>query len=105
MMKDTLYLKDSYIKQFATKVVEANDKFVFLDKTAFYTTSGGQQNDTGVMKTISGEYKVVSCRKIDGKISHEVDKPGLKIGDNVHCSIDWDRRYKLMRCHTAAHVL
>ncbi|MBU2634502.1 MAG: alanyl-tRNA editing protein, partial [Nanoarchaeota archaeon] len=51
------------------------------------------------------EYNVVYVGKFDGKISHEVDKEGLKVGDKVRGVLDWDRRYKLMRMHTASHIL
>lgn len=105
-MQGALYLEDSYLKEFEAEVKEvSNDNFIVLDKTAFYPKGGGQPNDTGTMKTESEEYKVVFCGKFSGKISHEVDKPGLKIGDKVNCVIDWDKRYKLMRSHTAAHIL
>jgi misacylated tRNA(Ala) deacylase len=49
-------------------------------------------------------FNVVFVGKFGGEISHEVDKPGLATGDKVHCVIDWERRYRLMRSHTAAHV-
>ncbi len=101
-----LYMHDSYLKEWDAVVASVKDgKFVILDKTAFYPKSGGQPYDTGVMICDGKEYKVVYAGKFGGKISHEIDKPGLKQGDKVHCKIDWDRRYKLMRMHTAAHVL
>ena len=51
------------------------------------------------------EFKVIYVGKFSGNISHEVDKPGLKIGDKVKCKIDWKRRYILMKLHTATHIL
>jgi Ser-tRNA(Ala) deacylase AlaX len=50
-------------------------------------------------------YNCVYVGKFSGEISHEVDRPGLREGDKVHCVLNWERRYKLMRSHTAAHVL
>jgi len=50
-------------------------------------------------------YNVVYVGKFSGEISHEVDRAGLKEGDRVHCVLNWKRRYKLMRSHTAAHTL
>jgi len=47
---------------------------------------------------------VIYVGKFSGEISHEVDHVGLKVGDRVHCVLNWERRYKLMRSHTAAHV-
>lgn len=103
---EALYLKDHYLKEFDAEVVEVkDDKYLVLDQTAFYPSSGGQPHDTGVISKDGEEFKVVYCGKFDGKISHEVDKPGLKVGDKVHCVLDWDRRYKLMRSHTAAHII
>jgi len=100
-----LYLENSYLKECdATVVSVTNGKYIVLDQTVFYPKGGGQPWDTG--KTIkNGEtYSVVYVGKFSGEISHEVDRPGLKEGDKVHCVLDWDRRYRLMRSHTAAHV-
>lgn len=101
-----LYLKDCYMKEWETTVKSVkDDKFVVLDETAFYPNSGGQPNDTGTISCGDDEYKVVFAGKFGEEISHEVDRPGLKEGDKVHCRIDWDKRYTLMRMHTAAHIL
>ena len=105
-MNNLLYLDNSYLKEFEAVVEYVNDdKYIILDQTAFYPSSGGQPNDTGTMICNGEEYNVVYVTKIDGKVSHEVDKPGLKIGDKIKGVINWERRYKLMRMHTAAHVL
>ena len=96
-----IYYLDCYMKEFETKVKEVSGKYVVLEQTAFYPTSGGQPNDTGKLN----EYNVVYVAKVNGDISHEVDKEGVKVGDVVKGVIDWDRRYTLMRYHTAAHVL
>lgn len=105
MIKE-LYLEDSYLKEFEAEVVSvADEKYIVLNQTAFYPTSGGQPNDEGIMKTEDNEYLVVYCGKFNGFISHEVNKPGLKVGDKVKCKIDWNRRYHFMRLHTAVHVL
>jgi len=104
-MKDPLYLKDCYLKEWKTKVVSADKKFIVLEDTAFYPNAGGQPFDTGIIKKDGKEFRVVFVGKFSGKISHEVDQEGLKEGDEVECSVDWDRRYIHMRYHTAAHVL
>ena len=105
MKTELLYLKDSYLKEFEATVVSVNGKFVILDRSAFYYTSGGQPCDFGTIKKGEDEYKVVFGGKFDGEISYEVDREGLKEGDKVNCSVDWERRYKLMKMHTAAHIL
>lgn len=99
-------MEDSYIKEFEA-IVESvkDDKYVVLDKTAFYPQGGGQPYDTGIFLRDDEEFQVVYVGKFSGKISHEVSKAGLKQGDKVIGKIDWDRRYKLMRMHTAAHLL
>ncbi len=105
-MENALYMTDSYLKEFEAIVESIKDeKYVILDKTAFYPQGGGQPFDTGAILTNSQEYPVVYCGKFEGKISHEVAKPGLKAGDKVKGRIDWDRRYRLMRMHTAAHII
>ena len=106
-MGEALYLEDSYLKEFEAKVVKVTDgKFVVLDKTAFYPNSGGQPYDTGVLirKSDNKEFKVLYVGKFGREISHEVEQ-GLHEGDEVTGKIDWDRRYKHMRAHTAAHIL
>lgn len=112
-MAEPLYMKDSYVKEFDAVVKsvsgdgEKQGKFIVLDQTAFYYKGGGQPWDEGILKRESDgeEFKVVFVGKFGGEISHEVDKPGLKVGDKVHCILDWERRYKLMRMHTSAHVI
>jgi len=105
-MSEALYLDDSYLKSFEARVVSVkDDRFIVFDRTAFYPNSGGQPFDEGIVKRGDDEFKVVFVGKFNGEISHEVDRPGLKVGDKVSCMIDWNRRYKLMRMHTSAHVV
>ncbi|MCW3997651.1 MAG: alanyl-tRNA editing protein AlaXM [Candidatus Bathyarchaeota archaeon] len=105
-MTKALFLVDSYLKESPATVVSVKDeKYIILDQTLFYPKGGGQPHDTG--KIIKGReiYNVVYVGKFLGEISHEVDNSGLKAGDKVYCMLNWKRRYKLMRSHTAAHVL
>lgn len=105
-MESALYMNDSYLKEFEAVVQSVkDDKFIILDQTAFYPQGGGQPYDTGVLIKDGEEFPVVSVRKADGQISHEVSKPGLRQGDKVAGKIDWERRYRFMRMHTAAHLL
>jgi len=105
-METALYLTDSYLKEFEAEVVEVKDgKFIILNQTAFYPRSGGQAHDEGVIKRNNEEFKVVFVGKFDKKISHEVDHEGLQVGDKVQGILNWERRYKLMRSHTAAHII
>ncbi len=100
-----LYMYDSYIKEFDAIVTYVNNNSVELDQTAFFPTSGGVQHDTGILISQNTVYHVTDVVKENDRVLHIVDKLGLKIGDKVHGVIDWDRRYKLMRMHTAAHLL
>ncbi|MDH5440755.1 MAG: alanyl-tRNA editing protein AlaXM [Candidatus Bathyarchaeota archaeon] len=104
-MTEALYLKDSYLKDCDATVVSVKDgKYVVLDQTVFYPKGGGQPWDTGRIPKGDETYNVVYVGKFSGEISHEVDRAGLSEGDKVRCVLDWERRYKLMRSHTGAHV-
>ena len=83
----------------------AEDGAVELDTTYFYATGGGQPNDLGVVKRNDEEFIIKDVRKKDGRIVHFIDRPGLDVGDALHCIIDKDRREKHRRMHTATHVL
>lgn len=107
-MTKALYLLDCYSKEFEAAVESVKeDKYVVLDKTAFYPNAGGQPYDTGKLIRLSdnAEFSIVFVAKFGDVISHEFSPAGLKPGDKVKGVIDWDRRYRLMRMHTAAHVI
>ncbi len=105
-MTEALYMEDSYLKKWDANVVGVKEgKYILLDKTAFYPKGGGQPWDEGYIVKNGNKFKVVYVGKFSGQISHEVDKPGLKEGDQVSCEIDWDRRYTYMRYHTASHLI
>ena len=100
-----LYLKDSYKKEFKAKVIESNGNTIVLNETYFYPTGGGQPSDKGTIISNNKKLEVINVKKENGKIIHELDKEGLKVNYKVKCIIDWERRYKLMRMHTAAHMI
>ena len=113
-MTETLYFLDCYLREFEATVEKVtDDKYVVLDRTAFYPESGGQPNDTGklIRDRDGAEFEVVYVGKFNGDISHEITPAGenaasgLKAGDRVKGVIDWDRRYRHMRMHTATHVI
>lgn len=110
MTENPMYIQDSYLKEFETAVESVkNGKFVVLKDAIFYPASGGQAGDTGkiIRLTDNQEFNVVFGKKFPefNIISYEVDKEGLQQGDKVKCVLDWQRRHKLMRSHTATHVL
>ena len=102
-MTDLLFLRDAYLRECVATVVDVRDNAVVLDKTIFYYTGGGQPHDTGVL----GGNVVVDVRKDGDDVLHYlIDGAALpSVGDVVECSLDWDRRHRLMRTHTAMHVL
>ncbi|UCC18452.1 MAG: alanyl-tRNA editing protein [Promethearchaeota archaeon] len=105
-MARALYMDDAYLKSWKAKVVSVkDDKYVVLDKTAFYPKGGGQPWDEGFINKGDQNFKVVYVGKFSGNISHEVDQPGLKKGDEVSCELDWERRLTFMRYHTASHLI
>ncbi len=106
-----LYYEDQYMKEFDASVVDAwskDDKTcIVLDQTCFYPGGGGQPCDTGVLVG-DGWRLVVETTYLDSdRIVHEGVLEGRmpKIGEIVHGVLDWDRRYRLMRMHTAAHII
>jgi misacylated tRNA(Ala) deacylase len=104
--KEALYMDNCYKREFEATVEDIkDDKYVILDKTAFYPLGGGVSYDIGVLLKDKEEFPVIYVGKVDNKISHEISKKGLKQGDKVVGVLNWDRRYKLMRLHTTAHLL
>jgi misacylated tRNA(Ala) deacylase len=98
---DLLFLRDAYLTGMEANVVAVDGTRVALDRTAFYPTGGGQPHDTG---TLAGA-AVTDVRKEGDLVWHTVDGPVPTVGDAVSGEIDWPRRHKLMRTHTALHVL
>ena len=76
-----------------------------LDRSAFYPGGGGQPADTGVLRTGDSEYRVTRMSRSGGKLVHELDVEPPPVGAKMHGEIDWERRYRLMRTHTALHIL
>src|SRR5581483_1495498 len=104
-MTELLFHTDAYLKEFDAKVVGTDGERVALDRTALYARSGGQPSDFGVLRAGDVEYRVVDSKKEGDEVWHQLARAGLRIGDSVHGIVDWERRYKLMRTHTALHIL
>jgi misacylated tRNA(Ala) deacylase len=100
-----IYLEDPYVRSFDSYVEEASDNSVSLEATAFYPESGGQPGDLGIISRDAEQFEVLKVEPADGRILHYLDRVGLQDGDQIFGSIDWERRYKLMRSHTACHIL
>lgn len=104
-MTKQLYLEDSYLKTCTALVTAVQGNIIMLDQTIFYPIGGGQACDTGTLLANGEVYRVISVQKMSEQIYHQVDREGLGVGDLVTCTLDWDRRHRLMRSHTAAHLL
>ncbi len=104
-MTELLHMKDNYLKEFDAIVTATYDDAVVLNKTAFYPEGGGQSSDTGQLSTHSRTVGVSEVRKVDGEVRHFLKNEPFEIGSKVHGLIDWERRYRCMRFHTAQHVL
>ena len=103
-MTELLYLRDAELREFSATVVAVDPEGsrVALDRTAFYATGGGQPHDTGVLAGLA----VTEVRKTDDLVWHAVEGGPLPaVGDTVDGTVDWERRHRLMRTHTALHIL
>jgi len=104
-MTEQIYNSDAYIKELDSKIIEVNEDHIVLDKTIFFPGGGGQPNDLGSIFVDNQELKVEKVSWKDGKIAHFINDNDLKVGDLIKSKIDWERRFKLMRTHTALHIL
>ena len=104
-MTETLCYDDSYLREFDSTVIDTAPKGVVLDRTAFYPGGGGQPADSGTLTAGEVSYTVKRLSRQDGKLVHEIDGDLPPVGASVHGALDWDRRYLLMRTHTALHIL
>ncbi len=100
-MTDELFKDDAYVSEFEAEITSVDGDYVTLGGTAFYPGGGGQVCDTGII----GGVKVVEVKEADGEIVHKVPGHRFSVGDRIWCSVDWDRRYDLMKGHTAEHLL
>ncbi|MCG3216526.1 MAG: alanyl-tRNA editing protein [Candidatus Heimdallarchaeota archaeon] len=107
-MTELLFLKDSYIKDFEAIIINIEEDCIILDKTAFSYRGGGLQSDEGVLETSSGQkYSMIEAFSKSGKILHKISpEPDSSLaGQKVNCKINWVKRYRQMRMHTALHAI
>jgi Ser-tRNA(Ala) deacylase AlaX len=97
-----LYWEDAYSREFDARVVSVEEKGVVLDQTAFNPRGGGLVSDTGTLGTV----RVSEVVKEGEAIEHVVETPAHFVpGQQVHGVLDWERRFRIMRMHTSAHIL
>jgi misacylated tRNA(Ala) deacylase len=106
MKTELLYLEDAYVRDFAAVVTGVvGEDGVILDRTAFYPGGGGQPCDYGVLEDGDEVWQVVRTRRVDGELVHFLDRAAPQTGRALLGRLDWERRYELMRTHTAMHIL
>jgi misacylated tRNA(Ala) deacylase len=105
MSTELLYLRDAYMTTAEARVTAVDGERVRLDRTVLYPTGGGQPHDTGILRWEGGEAPVVGVRKEGDSVWHTLEGGVPEVGAEVSVSVDWDRRHRLMRTHTALHVL
>jgi len=107
-MTDLIYQTDSYLREFEAAIagVDSENRAVILDRSAFYPGGGGQPCDFGVLNTGEEQFPVEKVKKQGEAVLHYLAGSALPaVGTKIRGAIDWERRYKLMRTHTALHVL
>ncbi|MDZ7380037.1 MAG: alanyl-tRNA editing protein, partial [candidate division KSB1 bacterium] len=104
-MTELLYQTDSYVREFNARVVGIDEEQhgVLLDRTAFYPGGGGQPNDVGTL--VAGSKTYIVSKVVKGNIHIIEDDQLPAVGTEVRGILDWERRYQLMRTHTAMHIL
>jgi len=104
---EQLYYQDQYMKEFEAKVLKViGNEYVVLDKTCFYPEGGGQPADNGYLMFDGNKVEVVDVQKVGRVIAHKVKGGAVpKEGSTVQGVIDWDKRYSLMKNHTATHLI
>jgi alanyl-tRNA synthetase len=101
-MTTKVFWQDPYQTELQTTVKTVNGNQITVTETIFYAFSGGQESDRGTI----GGHDVLEAKKVDQEIIYTLNEQhGLKAGDVVKMTIDWERRYRLMRLHFAAEVV
>jgi misacylated tRNA(Ala) deacylase len=99
--------RDAYLAVAEGAVESATESGIVLSRTVFYARGGGQPGDTGVLVWDGGQTRIADTVRVSGVVTHipvegePLPEPGME----VEGSIDWERRYRTMRTHTALHAL
>jgi misacylated tRNA(Ala) deacylase len=109
---EAVFREDAYLREAEAAVMAINDRGgIILDRTIFYATSGGQPGDIGTFQRANGSAAISIAATITGETKDEiihVPAAGQElpaVGEPLRLAIDWERRYRLMRMHTACHLL
>ena len=104
-MTDLLFHDQSYLQDFDANVTAVAETGVALDRTAFYIGGGGQPSDIGILTANGRQHAVTGIKRDGGLLVHLIEGDRPSEGSRVSGRIDWERRYRLMRTHTALHIL
>ena len=109
-MTEFLFREDAYLAEAAAIVTAAGPEGIELDRTLFYASSGGQPGDTGRIGFAGGEAEIAGTVHPEGdrgRVLHLVAAGAAlpRVGETVELRLDWERRYRLMRMHSALHLL
>jgi len=104
---ERMYYDNAYTKEFEAKILKViNKEYVILDRTCFYPEGGGQPADGGFLTYGNNRAEVVDVQKIGNVIIHRIKvQSPPKEATIVKGAVDWDRRYALMKAHTATHLI
>jgi misacylated tRNA(Ala) deacylase len=110
MTSALLFRDDAYLRTATAQVLAVGERGIELDRTLFYPLGGGQAGDSGTLMRANGEHLTITdTRKGEGpeRVLHLLapGSPVLQVGEPVTLEVDWPRRYRLMRLHTALHLL
>src|SRR5574341_259854 len=108
-MTELLYQTDSYLQSFEARItaIDEESRGLVLNRTAFYPAGGGQPADSGTLTAARNVYPVSRAKKVGDQVFHYISgneslpSAGTKVNGQIH----WERRYQLMRTHTAMHIL
>ena len=102
-----LFIENPYLKEFDAKILNINLNQIILDQTTFYARSGGQPGDVGKLTTNGNTINIIDTIKDhENNIIHIAENNiESAIGEKIQGTINWDKRYKHMRMHSALHLL
>ena len=102
-MTRKLFWEDAYLREFEAKIISVDGNQIVLDQTAFHPRGGGLVGDTG---TLAGARVLDTIKGAADSIVHVLEPvTAPAVGSSVRGEIDWDRRHRIMRMHTSAHLL
>jgi len=104
-MTELIFLHDSYLKEFDAVVTASYGQFIVLNRTAFFPGGGGQPADVGWLRWSDETAQITEVKKQGDGVLHLIQDHLPPVGTAVRGALDWDRRYAIMRLHSALHVL